>query len=373
MNSTYHAVGPLSRDRQFWEADGRSSYTDTVYLPVTGSKVVFVSTVMNLRVPYEAGNFLTNYKICSHHMTCVTNADPMNGGWRLEFKLCLKPRTIPSIPRRTKTLWLKKLITSLKIRKACGIDDIPNECLRNLPRRPLVHLTHLFNHCFRLSHVPSTLKEVNVTALPNPGKDPKFPQNLRPISLLSTKAKLSEKAIQKIIQRHFEDNNLLNASQFGFRTRHRTILKCMRLKEHVTLNFNNVSTAAVFLDTERAFDTTWHPGLLYKWSKLHFSANLIKLISSYLSHRKFSVSVESELSTPKEIQAGVPQGSVLAFTLYSLYINDTLQNPGVQLAVCVDDTCIYATDPKDDYDIRKLQCGLTSMEAWCEHWNMKIN
>jgi hypothetical protein len=32
---------------------------------------------------------------------------------------------------------------------------------------------------------------------------------------------------------------------------------------HVTLNFNNdMSTAAVFLDIEKAFDTTWHPVLL---------------------------------------------------------------------------------------------------------------
>jgi hypothetical protein len=39
----------------------------------------------------------------------------------------------------------------VKLRKACGLDGIPNECLRNLPRRPLVHLTHLFNYYFPLS------------------------------------------------------------------------------------------------------------------------------------------------------------------------------------------------------------------------------
>jgi hypothetical protein len=47
---------------------------------------------------------------------------------------------------------IHKLVNSLKLRKACGLDDIPNECLRHLPRRPVVHLTHLFNHCLRLSH-----------------------------------------------------------------------------------------------------------------------------------------------------------------------------------------------------------------------------
>jgi hypothetical protein len=68
----------------------------------------------------------------------------------------------------------------------------------------------------------------------------------------------------KIIQRHVEEIVLLNASQFGFRERHSTILQYMRLTDHVTLNFNNnMFTAAVFLDIGKTFDTTWHLGLLY--------------------------------------------------------------------------------------------------------------
>jgi hypothetical protein len=52
---------------------------------------------------------------------------------------------------------------------------------------------------------------------------------------------------------------------------------------HVTLNFyNNMPTAAVFLNTEKTFDATWHLGLLYKLSELKFSISLIKLISSFL-------------------------------------------------------------------------------------------
>jgi hypothetical protein len=71
----------------------------------------------------------------------------------------------------------RKGLNFLKLKKACGIDGIPNECLRHLPRRPLVHLTHLFNHCIRLSHFPMSWKEAKVVALPKPGKDNKFPQN----------------------------------------------------------------------------------------------------------------------------------------------------------------------------------------------------
>jgi hypothetical protein len=38
-----------------------------------------------------------------------------------------------------------------------------------------------------------------------------------------------------------------------------------------------------------------------------------------------------------------------------------------------DDTCLYATNRKEGFTVRKLQRGLSSMETWCERWNIKIN
>jgi hypothetical protein len=176
------------------------------------------------------------------------------------------------------------------LKKAYEIDGIPNECLRHLPRRPLVHLTHLINHCIQLSHFPTSWKEAKVVALLKPGKNSKIPQNVRSISLLPSTGKLFEKIILQIVQKHTGGRNLLNASQFGFCARHSTTLQCMRLADHVTRNFNNkMSTAAVFLDIEKAFDITWHPGFLYKLPKLKFSTRIIKLISSFLLQRKFSL------------------------------------------------------------------------------------
>jgi hypothetical protein len=148
------------------------------------------------------------------------------------------------------------LIKPFKLRKACGIDSFPNECLRYLLSRPLVRLTNLsqFSIAFEGS------------------------------------------------KRHVEENNLLNERHFAFRARYSTALQCMRLTDHMTLNFNNsVSTVAVFMDIEKAFDTSWHPGLLCELFKLHFSPSLIKLISSFLSNRKFRVMAEGQLTTPRDI------------------------------------------------------------------------
>jgi hypothetical protein len=131
--------------------------------------------------------------------------------WRLEA-------VDNNLHERIRPCELQKLIHSLKLRKACGIDGIRNECLRHLPRRSLVHLTYLFSHCFRLSHFPKPWKKAKFITLPKPGKDPKFPQNLCPISLLSKTGKLFEKVILKIVQKQIEERGLLNASQFVFRS-----------------------------------------------------------------------------------------------------------------------------------------------------------
>jgi hypothetical protein len=74
------------------------------------------------------------------------------------------------------------------------------------------------------------------------------------------------------------------------------------------------------------------------------------------------------MSTPREMQAGVPQGSVLSPTLFSLYINDA-----PHLALFADDTYLYATDRKEGFIVRKLQRGLSSMETRSESWHIKIN
>ena len=64
--------------------------------------------------------------------------------------------------------------------------------------------------------------------------------------------------------------------------RHGKTRQCLRLTD-ITLNFDNdQSTAAVFLDTEKSFDTTWHTGLIYKLLKLNLSESTVKLGELYM-------------------------------------------------------------------------------------------
>jgi hypothetical protein len=113
-------------------------------------------------------------------------------------------------------------------------------------------------------YIGRSIEGARIKTLPKPAKDPKFPQNLSPISVLSNTGKLFVKLFLRTIQKHVEERNVLHASQFVFRADHSTTLQCTRLAYHITLNFNNnMSTAAAFLNIEKAFDITWHSGLLY--------------------------------------------------------------------------------------------------------------
>jgi hypothetical protein len=118
-------------------------------------------------------------------------------------------------------------------------------------------------------------------------------------------------------------------------------------------------------------EDNWHstPAYYISCQELQFSTSLVKLIASFLTNRKFKVSVEGKLSSPRKVAVGVPQGSVL----YSLYINDAPAAPGTHLVLFADDTCIYTTQKHECRVFNKLQRGLTAVGSWCQHWNIKIN
>jgi hypothetical protein len=79
------------------------------------------------------------------------------------------------------------------------------------------------------------------------------------------------------------------------------------------------------------------------------------------------------MTTLREMQAGAPQGSVLFPSLYNIYVNDPpLQIQEIHLALFADKTCLNATVRRDRFNVTKLQRATSSMEAWCESWNIII-
>jgi hypothetical protein len=170
---------------------------------------------MTLRnsIRYQSNEKAKAIADCSENQLTLHELSEENHERQVEIRVQDLLKLLDDIPLgKVRPCDIQKLVNSLKLRNACGLVGIPEECLRHLPRRPLVHLIHLFNHCLGLSHFRSSWNEGKVITLPKLGKDLKFPQNLRPISLLATKDKLFNKVILKIVQRHIKEKGLLNAS-----------------------------------------------------------------------------------------------------------------------------------------------------------------
>ena len=238
---------------------------------------------------------------------------------------------------------IQQAIKYTKPKKAPGKDNIQNILLKNLPKKGVVQLHYIINASFRLSYFPPAWKHATVLAFRKPGKDKLFLQNYRPISLLPTMSKIFEMIILSRLKTHEAINNQLMEEQFGFREKHSTLHQLARVTNDISTEFNlKRSTALVLLDIEKAFDTVWHNGLLYKLHNSKIPLYITKVLRQYLKNRTFSVKVNNTSSGKKSIASGVPQGSILGPRLFLYYLNDIPKNDKTKLALFADDTAIYA-------------------------------
>ena len=138
-------------------------------------------------------------------------------------------------------------------------------------------------------------------------------------------------------------NNIINSRQYGFRKEHSTVHELKRVVNFIQNNTaNRRRTGVIFFDIEKAFDSIWHDGPVFKLNSFDYSLYLQKIIKSFLEHRSFMVSIDNSFSSDRQIQAGLPQGSVLSPTLYSIYISDITIRRNHEVAFYADVALLFA-------------------------------
>ncbi|GBN33462.1 RNA-directed DNA polymerase from mobile element jockey, partial [Araneus ventricosus] len=266
------------------------------------------------------------------------------------------------------------IIAKLNIRKTSGPDKIPNKALKLITPNALTFLTKIFNKCLTLNYFPLRWKQANIIMLSKPGKDSKFPQSYRPISLLSSLGKIFEKVLQKRINSYCDSSKIIPKEQFGFRAQHSTIHQLLRVTNSITEGMNNkFYTGGIFLDIQKAFDRVWHDGLIYKLIQLNFPKYLINILKSFLENRTFRVVIHGKTSNMGVIKAGTPQGSVLSPILYSIFTSDFPSHPRTITCLFADDSAVLAQGTTIKYILRTLQSFLVSLEEWLTKWRIAVN
>ena len=246
-------------------------------------------------------------------------------------------------------------------------DEIHYEFLKQLPSCSLDFLLQAFNEVWVSGKFPTSWKQATIIPIPKPGKDSTDPSNYRPIALTSCLCKTLERMINTRLIWFLESNGLITNFQCGFRSKRSTVDHLVRLETFVREAFiKKEHLTAVFFDLEKAYDTTWKYGIMRDLSDFGLKGRLPHFIDNFLSNRNFKVHVGTTLSDLQGQEEGVPQGSILSVTLFSIKINNIVKalNPGVDCSLYVDDFLICYRSKHMHTIERQLQQCLNKIQKW---------
>lgn len=266
------------------------------------------------------------------------------------------------------------IIAKLKNKKSTGPDTIPNIVLKKLPSQAHAFMAKMINQILSSGKFPTSWKTAHVIPIPKPGKPANEVKNLRPISLLNCLSKVLERVLHVRIIEFCNENDLLPNNQFGFRKGHSTVHALLRFYEEAIMGFNDrKTTIAAFLDIEKAFDTMWVEGLIFKMINMKFPSYLTKIMLSYLKDRKFRVKLGDQLSDAVSVNDGVPQGSILGPLLFIIFMIDLPTHMNTTLTIFADDTNTLSSRQSQYRAKSNVQSHLSKLHRYYEKWKIKVN
>ena len=219
---------------------------------------------------------------------------------------------------------ISREINKLNNRKCPGPDNISPKILKACEPELRKPLTDIFNYSIETVTYPSKLKIAKVIAL-HKKKSIFYPENYRPISLLSCLDKIFEKLIHKRLMEFINKYKIIIWEQFGFLKKHSTMLALIDVIDNVRGYINQGEYAlGIFLDLKKAFDTVGHSILLSKLEHYGIRGHVNEFLKSYLMNRQQYTMINGSASITQSISIGVPQGSVLGPLFFLLYINDII-------------------------------------------------
>ena len=110
----------------------------------------------------------------------------------------------------------------------------------------------------------------------------------------------------------------------------------------------------MFLDSSKAFDKDWHQGILCKLKQSGILGSLVETLSHFLKDWKQRVVLNGQNSSWANVEAGLPEGSILGRLLFLIYINDLPDNLSTNLKLFADDTSLFSVA----HDIATSSCDL---------------
>ena len=124
------------------------------------------------------------------------------------------------------------------------------------------------------------------------------------------------------------------------------------------------------IDFSKAFDRIDHNILLHKLQQLNIPPILLNWCAEFLHDRYLRVKLGQNISSWRQINAGVPQGTKLGHLFFLVMINDLQIN--TPLYKYVDDCSTYEIVSRS-FPNSSLQANINIINDWTNHNNMRLN
>ena len=131
----------------------------------------------------------------------------------------------------------------------------------------------------------------------------------------------------------------------------------------------------LFCDLQKAFDCVNYDILLSKMKFYGITGVASRLMESYLWNRYQRVVINDYSSTWKEVQHGVPQGSVLGPLLFLIYINDlskSISDKSIPI-LFADDTSFIITNHNDSEFRHEINEVFNKVNKWFHNNLVMLN
>ena len=219
---------------------------------------------------------------------------------------------------------VRKLLSDLPSAGSAGIDTISASMLKFIPDELSTILAKLFNMFVVRHKFPTQWKAAVITPVYKKSNKADI-NNYRPISILPLVSKIFEKTIDWQFRKFLEEEGLLSNAQHGLqKSRSCQTALLSQIGTLFTNRLNKQHSLLASIYYSKASDMLDHQISLKKLATLNISEHAIDWFSFYFSKRHQCIKYNGTLSSYEQVVYGVPQGSILEPTLYTVYVNDLL-------------------------------------------------
>ena len=136
---------------------------------------------------------------------------------------------------------------------------------------------------------------------------------------------------------------MISPNQSGFRPGDYCVNQLIAITHAIYKSFHDgLEVRGILFDISKPFDKVWHEGLLLRLYLNGIFGSLLKLLRDFLYCRKQRVVLNGQNSSWENVNAGVPQGSILGPLLFLIYINDLSNGVSSNCKLFAVDTSLFA-------------------------------